>query len=204
MLRHGESEANAAGLTAGGGFDSPLNETGRGQAGALAEIIHSIGRRPEIVYHSSMSRARETASIVNRLLKLEMREDHHLREHDVGEWEGKPWAEISPRFARQENPPGGECALTFTRRVQGAMTRIFEAEARLPLLVAHGGVFNAVGMIYGHKVTRIANCHLHYFEPCADHDPFPWRVWQFDIVGAALIKNPAPFCLSQALSQSAR
>ena len=203
MLRHGESVANAAGITAGGGLDSPLNEKGRAQARALSAVIHSIDLKPTVVYHSSMSRARETAQIVTAPLKLEMREEHLLREHDVGEWEGVPWVDTKPRFDRRENPPGGETMAQFAQRIQRTMTEIFERDPRLPLMVAHGGVFAALGALYEYGMSHIQNCHLHYFEPCAEHDPFPWRVWQFDIEEAGLMRNPAPFCLSQALSKIA-
>lgn len=203
LLRHGESEANAAGLTAGGGFDSPLNEKGRGQARALSSVIHSINIRPAVVYHSSMSRARETAQIVNTPLKLEMRETHHLREHEVGGWERVPWEITRPLFERRENPPGGETMAQFAQRIQSIITDILNSDPRLPLMVAHGGVFAALGALYEYGMSHIQNCHLHYFEPCAEFDPFPWRVWQFDVEGAELVRRPAPFCLSQALSKIA-
>jgi len=203
LLRHGESEANAAEICAGGMSDSPLNETGRGQARALAAVVESISEKPEVVFHSSMSRARETAQIVNKALKLEIEEEHHLREHEVGEWEGAPWADVAPRFERKEAPPGGETHSQFAQRIQRVITDIFAREPRLPLLVAHGGVFHALGYLYEYGMSPIQNCHLHYFEPCSDFDPFPWRVWQFDVDESGLTRASAPFCLSQTLSRIA-
>jgi hypothetical protein len=50
-------------------------------------------------------------------------------------------------------------------------------------------------------MSEVNNCHLHYFEPTDEYEEFPWRVWQFDVTGEKLVKNPAPFCLSQTLEK---
>ncbi|MBI4031683.1 MAG: histidine phosphatase family protein [Proteobacteria bacterium] len=196
LLRHGESEANAARLTAGGGLDSPLNETGRAQARSLAALIDTLPAKPDIVYHSSMIRARETAEILNASLKLEIRAARDLREHEVGAWEGQPWDEVFPLILSRTDPPGGESFLAFGQRIQSVMEDIRKKNHRLPLLVAHGGVFHAIGRLYDHEVGTIRNCHLHYFEPHPPHGHFPWRVSRFDAEGGKLAGKPAPFCAS--------
>lgn len=198
MLRHGESEANAARITAGGGLDSPLNETGRAQAAALAAVICMLPVKPDIVYHSNMRRARETAEIVNASLKLEIRPAPDLREHEVGAWEGQPWEEIFPLILNRTEPPGGESFHVFGKRIQRVMEDICAQNHRLPLLVAHGGVFHAIGRLYSHEIGSIRNCHLHYFEPHPTHGHFPWRVSHFDAIDGNLAGQPAPFCGSRA------
>jgi probable phosphoglycerate mutase len=204
LIRHGQSEANAARVAAGGSFDSPLNEVGREQARALAGVIAQLPVKPDVIYHSGMKRARETAEIINTALKLDIHERRDLREHEIGEWEGVTWDIVAPKFETHENPPGGETHAQFAQRIQSVITEILEREeGRLPMMVAHGGLFHALGALYEYGMTNVQNCHLHHFDPCAAYDPFPWRVCQFDIEGECLRQNPAPFCLSQALAKIA-
>lgn len=204
LIRHGQSEANAARLCAGGSFDSPLNETGRGQARALAAVIAQLPAKPDVIYHSGMKRARETAEILNGVLKLDIHERRDLREHEVGEWEGAAWDSVQPKFKNHENPPGGETHAQFAQRIQSVITEILGREqGRLPMMVAHGGLFHALGTLYEYGMTDVQNCHLHHFDPCGAFDPFPWRVCQYDIMDGKLMRNPAPFCLSVAMAKIA-
>lgn len=198
LLRHGESEANAAGLIAGGEFDSPLNETGRGQARALRDAIHHLDLKPQRVYHSHQQRARETAQIVNETLALDIHEHPHIHEHLVGEWEGLPGAEFGDRLRNMEPPPGGETAMAFSRRIAGAFTEIFGKHPDETLMiVCHGGVFSAFARLWGHRITGIQNCHLHYFEAVMDEpDGATWRVWHYDVTDDGLERAVSPHCPS--------
>src|SRR5438128_2613724 len=118
LIRHGQSEANAAQITAGGQYDSPLNETGRQQARALAPYLSQLEIMPGVIYHSPMKRARETAQILNAALKQEMNECEDLREHDMGDWDGQPWHLILPLLERGDPPPNGETDSVFAQRIQ--------------------------------------------------------------------------------------
>lgn len=202
LIRHGESEANRDRITAGGGTDSALTDTGRAQAAALAPYLPSLEIVPSALYHSTMIRARDTAAILNDALDLPSTALYDLREHEMGMWEGQPWDEIQPLLDGGENPPGGETDSLFSQRIQSTLTDIVNREkAAPPLIVAHGGLFHAIGLMYEYGMAHVTNCHLHYFEPYPAFDNFPWRVWQFDITGEKLVKSPAPFCLSQAMAQ---
>lgn len=203
LIRHGESEANAARVCAGGQYDSPLTAKGRAQARSLAPYLERLEVAPAAIWHSSMNRARETAEILNTGISLSMTERHDLREHDLGKWDGLHWDVVLPKLDNREVPPDGETYQQFTQRIQYALTEIFTTNSGLPMVVAHGGLFHALGMLYEYGMSPIQNCHLHYFEPDQSLAQFPWRVWQFDIAGKKLEKRPAPFCLSQALARIA-
>lgn len=206
LIRHGESEANAAQITAGGGLDSPLTEKGCGQPKTLAPLLGQLQHKPDIIYHSSMQRARDTAIYLNKGLGLEMIEEHHLREHEMGEWEGKLWSEVQPELDNGNPPPNGETQAQFSQRIQATITDILDKETpqdRLPMLVAHGGLFHALGFMYEYGMSPIQNCHLHLFEPEPRFSAFPWKVSQFDIEGDKLVKSAAPFCLSHAMDKIA-
>jgi probable phosphoglycerate mutase len=202
LIRHGESQANRDQLTAGGGTDSPLTDKGRQQAKSLAPYLKQLELKPGAVYHSTMMRARDTAMILNEGLKLPATAHHDLREHEMGLWEGQPWATVQPLLDGGENPPSGETDAVFSQRIQSILTDIMGKHngADPPMVVAHGGLFHAIGLLYEYGMTHVSNCHLHLFEPYPAFDNFPWRVWQFDIDGDKLVKNPAPFCLSQAMA----
>ena len=204
LIRHGQTEANVSRTTAGGRRESPLTEKGRAQPRTLAPYLTQLELKPQLIYHSSMIRARETAEMLNENLKLKMIELQDLREHEMGTWDGQPWDNIEPLLERGDNPPGGESEPMFAQRIQITLTGILEhAKDRLPMIVAHGGLFHAIGFLYEYAMSEVQNCHLHYFEPNTEWDVFPWRVWKFDIEGKKLVKNPAPFCLSQTLSKIA-
>ncbi len=199
LIRHGQSLANVAHITAGGQFDSPLSPLGHQQAKTLTPYLTQLEIKPERLYHSTMSRARDTAMYLNESLKLPATAERDLREHEMGVWDGTPWREILPHIEAGETPPGGESKTIFAQRIQATLTGILNNEKTPPLVVAHGGLFHAIGFLYEYGMAEVQNCHLHYFEPYPSFDLFPWRVWMFDIEGGTLVKKPAPFCLSQAI-----
>lgn len=199
MIRHGETVDNAARIAAGGQRDSALNETGINQAKTLAAYLDRLETKPEVIYHSDMQRARNTAGYLNEALNVEMFELHNLREHDLGEWDGLHWDVVLPRLEKLETPDGGESEWQFAQRIQSTITDILEKEDRKVMIVAHGGLFHALGTLYEYGISSIQNCHLHYFKPYTDYSDFPWRVWQYDIEDNDLKRSTAPFCFSKAI-----
>ncbi len=95
LVRHGESDGNAAGIFQGR-QDSPLSPIGRNQAAArgraLAEVL---GDGSAVVFCSPLSRARESAEIIARTAGIaEPRVEADLIELDTGSWTGRSWTEI--------------------------------------------------------------------------------------------------------------
>ncbi|QQG35202.1 MAG: histidine phosphatase family protein [Micavibrio aeruginosavorus] len=203
LIRHGQSRANERHITAGGLFDSPLTDLGRQQAQRLSPFLKKgMLPPPSRVYHSTMIRARDTADILNQGLALEMVPDFDLREHDMGVWDGLPWAQVLPQLKAGVPPPGGETTETFAHRIRHALKKILITSdvENPPLIVAHGGLFHAIGFLYEYAMSEIQNCHLHYFEPVPDQALFPWHVWQFDVDDHQLVRTPAPFNINLALA----
>src|SRR5947209_803921 len=153
LARHGETEWNATGRFQGH-TDTPLNEAGRDQARALAEQLDGkIGA----VAASDLARARETAEIVARALRLKAPVvEPALRERGLGVFEGLTRDEIARRFPgeweayRRDHanaPPEGEPWSAFIERATGAVRRLAGRLARgerPALLVTHGGVVKAL------------------------------------------------------------
>lgn len=196
MIRHGQSEANLNGITAGGGLDSPLTALGKTQAQNLSEFIDSLENKPARLFSSPMVRAYETARLLNDSLRLQHEVVPALHEMHFGDWEGTPWEKIAPSLEKGEQAPNGESREVFSSRVQRTISTTLGQcrDDEIPMIVAHGGLFYAIGMLYGHEITSVHNCHLHLFEPCTKTACFPWKVWQYDIKDTMLVKNTAPFC----------
>ena len=83
LVRHGETDDNAADRFQGR-LDTALNERGRAQSRALAEVL--AGERLRALYSSPLRRARETAESVAGRLGLELVLDARLMEADAGDW----------------------------------------------------------------------------------------------------------------------
>jgi len=170
-LRHGETEWNRLG-NAQGVTDIPLNDVGRDQAEAARPIIHA--EPPKIIAVSPLSRARETAEIVNRGLDLPLVEIEDLRECGFGAMEGEPMGGWFYEWLKGERIiPRAEPAHQFLAR---ALKGINEALA-LPgpvLIVAHGGVYRSIREAAGFTDRGpIRNAHPIRHSP--PNDGFPWR-----------------------------
>jgi broad specificity phosphatase PhoE len=147
LARHGETDDNRPPVRFQGWRDTPLNDTGRRQAHALAAELTNRGIAS--IWSSDLSRARETAEIVGRHLGLEVRLDARLREGNRGRWEGRLFPDVArdepELFSHWEHAgrdwrfPEGESLQEQLERVSACVADI-RATAALPALaVCHGG-----------------------------------------------------------------
>jgi broad specificity phosphatase PhoE len=173
MIRHGETEANAAKIMAGS-LDSPLNQNGRDQAKAVQAVVRALPVKPSVIVHSQLSRARETAEIINEALKLPLYEDPDLAELHAGDWEGVSYDQCRPLLDGWDDPPGGERFEDFFARVRRAKKKALEGHEGRVLIVSHGGVFRAFAKLYGLNIWGARNCTLHEFLPTPQNQSFPW------------------------------
>ena len=164
LARHGETDWNVE-RRVQGHSDTPLNDTGRAQARALAE---ELGDEPiDAVYSSDLMRAHETARIVASQRGLEVTAIRDLRERNFGTWEGLTDEEIYVRHPQARDRSwqewgDAETQFEMAERVLAALLRIAEAHPGQRLLVvSHGGPHRRVlahCSIEG--VERIDNCHV--------------------------------------------
>lgn len=161
LVRHGETDWNLE-RRVQGQTDTPLNQTGRRQARALAREL--ADDRIDAVYASDLGRALDTARAVANPRGLEVHPVPELREKDFGSWEGLTDDEVLERFPDARAGPWGDAETPeeVVERVLGALRRIAE---RHPgdhvLVVSHGGPLRAVlrhCAVDG--VDQIANCHV--------------------------------------------
>lgn len=170
-LRHGETDWNLNGL-AQGWTDIPLNQTGRDQAEASRPLIHADP--PTIIAYSPLSRARETADIVNRDLDLPMIAISDLRECGFGDMEGQAIGPWFHEWLRGERViPGAEPVHQFLARALIGINTALDLPGRV-LIVAHGGVFRSIRQAAGFTDTGpIRNAHPIRLTP--PEDGFSWR-----------------------------
>jgi broad specificity phosphatase PhoE len=144
LTRHGETVDNAAGVVQGhrGG---ELSARGREQARAMAERLRGVPI--DAVYSSDLGRAMQTAEILvrggNRPAVLP---EPRLREQDFGDFEGQSLDGMM-RHMRERgadfttfNPPGGEPAESFRKRVLSFLSEVAGKHLeQTVLLVSHNG-----------------------------------------------------------------
>src|ERR1051325_5895166 len=112
FLRHGETESNLR-ATIAGSMDVSLTAQGREQADSAALALENQGITA--VYSSALRRARDTAEIVSRRLKLRV-----------------------PGVT----PDGAETPEEFSQRIIAGLAKV--AGAGIPLIVAHSGVYRVL------------------------------------------------------------
>jgi glucosyl-3-phosphoglycerate phosphatase len=158
LVRHGESTWNADELLQGQ-LDPPLSDRGRAQALALAPILDGLPRDHAVC--SDLGRARETAELLGL---HDARLDPRWREIDVGEWGGRPAAEIDAQSPALTNwrggprvPPGGESWPAFAARVAAALDELIAAGGSW-LVICHGGCIRAsIAHVTGADALRLGS-----------------------------------------------
>lgn len=170
FLRHGETDWNAE-LRLQGSRDIPLNNNGIKQAEEAASILatHPITK----IVSSDLMRARHTAEIVTKKLKVPLQLDARLREHTFGAIEGMTKAEIKalPRSYftgiiqgnGHELAVGGEHWDDFNVRIENAIRDHLLTDVLASILfVSHSGVFRALNIkLWGeNKRSKTANPYL--------------------------------------------
>ena len=132
LVRHGQTDANAARLLLGR-LDPELNEVGRAQAATLAAALP----RPDRVITSPLLRARQTADAFGVGTEV----DDRWIELDYGELDGRPVAALDDEAWRRWRsdvefaPPGGESLASLGRRVRAACDELAPAASADDIVV---------------------------------------------------------------------
>jgi broad specificity phosphatase PhoE len=138
LVRHGESEAAAAGIVGG---DAGLTARGREQARALA------GRAVDVCFTSPALRARETAALALEGRDVPRTVLPELADIEFGEFTGKPLPEYRAWIAAHdpaEAPSGGESRVDTLCRFCRAYRLFLECPEAHVLAVAHGLTLSAL------------------------------------------------------------
>jgi len=161
FIRHGESDANVLREFSNSGYKHPLTKSGVEQALALAVRLAQLcgaGRPIGHIYSSPVMRAVQTAEIVAKALQMEVEINEALREWSVGILEGRRdeagWEmhrQVQEDWFVHGNPeskiPGGENLVEIRERFKPFLQAVIEKhepEGKDVVLVAHGGLYNAM------------------------------------------------------------
>jgi len=127
LIRHGETDANAARLLLGRA-QSPLTERGVAQAKALSRLLGPVAR----VVSSPLARALDSAAALGLDVPVEI--DDRWVEVDYGEYDGQPLGSVPAEIWRQWRadpgfrPAGGESLAEMGGRVRQACDELFAAD----------------------------------------------------------------------------
>jgi probable phosphoglycerate mutase len=145
LVRHGQSEWNAAGLMQGQTPHPPLTALGQAQAATAAQELAAL--RPGALVSSDLLRATQTARHCARSTGLPFSTSPELREQSYGVLEGRPSRELwdlvdwtDPHWAAE----GGESLAQLHRRVSVYLGRLVaDPPADRVALVTHGDTIRA-------------------------------------------------------------
>jgi len=157
LIRHGQSYVNLPEWQGRNG-DELLTELGQRQAAALAAWLPDHVPPPDILYASTMHRARETAEHVARAYQCAIRFDDRLREVGNNRADHTPWSanELPPKFAEywataRPFAPSvvpaefSETYMHFRTRVGLFIEDMIDQHRdKVVIAVCHGGVVDAV------------------------------------------------------------
>jgi len=176
LVRHGESEANAAGVIDTSVPGPHLTELGRQQAEAVADAL--AANNYDGVYASSMIRTQETAAPLAEILGLPIVVLPGLREINAGVFEGASANDGLGRLGYALPPVawtlgarfvpvlGGEDGNAFDARVDDAIKTIYDSGDRNAVAFSHGAttmfwvMMNAdnpdLGLLLSHQLGNTA------------------------------------------------
>jgi broad specificity phosphatase PhoE len=150
LVRHASTAHNENGLWQGRS-DYPLNEKGREEAELLAGELKNEAF--EIIYHSPMKRAIQTAEILNKHHNATLKLIKGFIEIDVGHFDGTKHKDVMdkhPEIYRDwvmdlNTPvPGGESFNDVFDRVKPGVEEILASPHRNILIAAHAMVNRAI------------------------------------------------------------
>jgi probable phosphoglycerate mutase len=149
LVRHCQSQANADGRIEGRG-DSPLSQTGRRQAEAVAAFIATQGLGEVTLIASTQSRAMSTAAAIGAACGWTASHDHRVREGDLGWMEDMAYTEVGKHMAERgvreldSEVHGGESLDDVAGRAWEALGEASAASDRVLVLVSHGYTINGL------------------------------------------------------------
>lgn len=172
LIRHGETTYNSEGLTQGQS-DVPLSEYGKTQVRILAERLQKT-IRVDCLISSDLTRAQESAAILQEYFSVPLTLDSRWREIFWGNWEKKAWVELkkTPQFVQYladwygYKGHGGESWEDLAVRIRPALTDIAQqyADQRIVVLT-HGGVirialFEILQLVHRYYSITIDNASI--------------------------------------------
>lgn len=171
LVRHGQSLANTLGLFSGV-TDSPLTDFGRQQARSVGHVLKD--ENFDAIYTSPLSRAFDTAALINGYHNLYLQKIEGLTEMNFGIFEGLSYEAIQLKYPiltekwQMESSnfkfPQGESLTEFYERIVAVYkTIINQSKGDKILIVAHAGVIRSI------LANQISESFSHYWKYKVDN-----------------------------------
>ena len=150
LVRHASTAHNENGLWQGR-TDYELSERGRKEAGLLSEELKDDAF--DIVYHSPMKRAVQTAEIIDKNHKAPFKVVEGFIEIDLGEFDGAKHTDILKNYPEIHRNwvldidvaiPGGESFSDIYKRIKPGVEEVLASPYRNILVVGHAMVNRAI------------------------------------------------------------
>lgn len=158
FVRHGQSEANAAHITAGGGLDVDLTQHGIDQAAKVGKLLKD--KRIQLIVSSPQKRAFHTAHVIAKEIGYKPENivtNKLFVERHLGEMTGRPHDEVQLYFDLGKTPPGGESSQELHNRIVEGLNWLKTLPADQIVLVSHGGPGRAIRAIYRNEQHNTIN-----------------------------------------------
>ncbi len=139
-VRHGESQANVDGLTAGAELDSPLTNNGRQQAKKAGQELK--GKGIALIVCSPLERTRETARIIAKEIgynPAKIVEKQEFIERYVGVYSAVPYSKYRDDIDKNALHESAESTAAMYKRVKKGLDWLKRQKAHTILVVSHGG-----------------------------------------------------------------
>lgn len=152
LVRHGETEANVAGLYSGHA-PTPLTERGIAQAQTLGTLLRNVP--VDNVLCSELERARHTTQLILGDREVPVRNIPELNEMFFGDWEMRHHRDLAREDAenyavwcndwQNSTPTNGEGFQAFSQRVERFIAQLADYKTCQNLLVvSHQGVLSVL------------------------------------------------------------
>lgn len=150
LVRHGSTDYNDNDLLQGR-IDNKLNDKGINEVKRLSEELKNNDF--EVIFHSPLTRAKQTAEIISKYHNAEFIEINEFVEIDLGDWEGLKYQEVIKRDTSFHskwmlNPeikvPGGESYFDVYKRVINGVNTVLKSKHSRILIVAHAAVNRSI------------------------------------------------------------
>jgi broad specificity phosphatase PhoE len=129
-----------------GQLESDLTLRGREQTEVNARVLADLGI--EALYSSPLTRARQSAAIINRHLDLAIRYDDRIKEWNCGDWSGERYEVVQTKWADQwaayqadrfhYRGPNCENYPDMIARVRPFLDELLRGAAQRIAVVSHG------------------------------------------------------------------
>lgn len=165
FIRHGQTDCNVKKIIQGQ-LDAPLNQKGLEQAELTAQKLKDF--KIDEIYASPLSRARQTAEVVNKFHRVPIICDDRLKEQNAGDATGMSEHDVTkemyedfmcdPHKYHAESP-----ADLYQRNADFART--LNDQNKTILIVAHRGNFSMLTRYFQNlslddKTDKIENCEI--------------------------------------------